>query len=77
MPRLIPPTSFESYSRSFTWEIPVSDWSKLSNDECIHLVFKTMLPPNDKKVKWVLKVFPKGTDVEEEHIAVSLEADAS
>jgi len=62
---LNPPLRSSSYDM-FSFKIPLEDWTILSEGEYLVLdVFETLVPPEGRRVKWGLSVYPKGEQNEE------------
>jgi len=56
------PSSFSSFSNTFTWKIPLENWTKAALGNHIILKFRTYLPPDQTRVKWFIAVYPRGSD---------------
>ena len=61
-----------SFSNVLSWKISLEDWIKIDEGEFFLLQFETMVPPEGKRVKWNLEIFPKETEAEEKVIKIAL-----
>jgi len=56
------PSSYSSFSNTFTWKISLEDWTKVVLlGKHIVLKFRSYLPPDQTRVKWYIEVYPKGS----------------